>query len=132
MTHVQCAAENADVQLGKLVDEVRAEDAANGTHTLVVLTADHGATYAENFYGKTAAGASDSNWYYAPPSLGVYDAGSGAKAPDTVTYSNRSPSIAPLDDGNLQFSYQSSAVESWLIPVGDVDVGERAGVPPRL
>lgn len=116
MTHVRCAAENADAQLGKLMAEVRAEDATNGTRTLVVLTADHGATYGEHFYGKDAANAGDSNWYYAPPALGVYDAGSGAGAPDTVTYSNPSPAVQQLNaDGNVQFSYQSTALESWLI-----------------
>ena len=115
-THVQCMAENADVQLGKMLDAVAQVDAERGGKTLVVLTADHGATYAENFYGKTTSGAGDSNWYYAPPELGVWDAGSGATAPDTVTYSNPSPAIAALNaDGNVQFSYQSTAVESWLI-----------------
>jgi hypothetical protein len=115
-THVKCNAENADVQLGKMIAAVKKVDAKRGGKTLVVLTADHGATYGENFYGKTAAGASDSNWYYAPPALGVWDAGSGATAPDKVTYSNPSPAVAALNaDGNLQFSYQSTAVESWLI-----------------
>jgi arylsulfatase A-like enzyme len=81
----------------------------------VVLTADHGATFGQNFYGKTAAGSSDSNWYYAPPALGVWDAGS-AGVLDTATYSNPSPAVAQLNaDGNVQFSYQSTALESWLI-----------------
>jgi hypothetical protein len=115
-THVRCAAENADVQLGKMLAEVEQIDDERGGKTLVVLTADHGATYGENFYGKTAADSSDSNWYYAPPALGVYDAGSGAGAPDTVTYSNPSSAVAALNaDGNVQFSYQSTAIESWLI-----------------
>jgi hypothetical protein len=116
MTHTRCAAENADVQLGKMLTEIKKQDAERGGKTLVVLTADHGATYGENFYGKTTAGAGDSNWYYAPPALGVYDAGSAATAPDKVTYSNPSPAVAQLNaDGNVQFSYQSSAIESWLI-----------------
>jgi arylsulfatase A-like enzyme len=116
MTHVRCAAENADVQLGKLLAEVRKVDKAKGGKTLVVLTADHGATYGQHFYGKVAPDASDSNWYYAPPELGVWDAGSGATEPDKVTYSNPSPAVRRLGaDGNLQFSYQSTALESWLI-----------------
>ncbi|GAA1928465.1 hypothetical protein [Nocardioides marmoribigeumensis] len=46
----------------------------------------------------------------------MYDAGAGAGAPDTVTYSSPSAAIAPLEaDGNLQFSDQSTAVESWLV-----------------
>jgi Type I phosphodiesterase / nucleotide pyrophosphatase len=111
MTHVRCAAENADVQLGKLMDEVAQVDAQKGGRTLVVLTADHGATYGKDFYGKRTAGASDSNWYYAPSRLGVWDAG----ALDTSTYSSPSSAVAALDDGNLQFSYQSTAIESWLL-----------------
>jgi arylsulfatase A-like enzyme len=111
MTHVRCAAENADVQLGKLMDEVAQVDAQKGGRTLVVLTADHGATYGKDFYGKQTAGASDSNWYYAPSRLGVWDAG----ALDTSTYSSPSSAVAALDDGNLQFSYQSTAIESWLL-----------------
>lgn len=120
-THVRCAAEIADVQLGRLLVQVRRIDAARGGETLVVLTADHGATWGENFYGKTTPGASDSNWYFAP--FGVWDAGSGATAIDTVTYTNPSPALQPLIDlkqtdgvtGNLQFSYQSTAIEAWLI-----------------
>lgn len=116
MTHVRCAAQNADKQLGKLLAEIKRVDRRRGGKTLVVLTADHGATYGEHFYGKAAADSGDSNWYYAPPALGVYDAGSGATAPDKVTYSNPSPAIQRLNaDGNVQFSYQSSAIESWLI-----------------
>ncbi len=115
MTHVQCAAENADVQLGKILDEVKAVDAAKGGHTLVVLTADHGATYGQNFYGKKTVGAGNSNWYYAPANLGVWDAGTIGVL-DKATYSNPSPDIAALNaDGNVQFSYQSTAIEAWLL-----------------
>jgi arylsulfatase A-like enzyme len=114
MTHVRCNAENADVQLGKMLAAVRKVDEAKGGHTLVVLTADHGATYGENFFGKKGAGASDSNWYYAPADLGVYDAGSTAGAPEKVAYSNPSDAVRALDDGNVQFSYQSTAIETWL------------------
>jgi hypothetical protein len=114
-THTRCNAENADVQLGKILAEIKKVDAERGGRTLVVLTADHGATYAENFYGKTTAGASNSNWYYAPADLGVWDAGTNG-ALDQVTYSNPSPDIAALNsDGNIQFSYQSTAIEAWLI-----------------
>ena len=52
-THVRCAAENADVQLGKLRAAIAGLDAENGGETLVVLTADHGATYGKAFHGKT-------------------------------------------------------------------------------
>ncbi|MFO1435189.1 MAG: alkaline phosphatase family protein [Gammaproteobacteria bacterium] len=91
LTHVRCAAENADVQLGKLLNQLKIVDAARGGETLVVLTADHGATYGENFYGKNTSGAGDSNWYYAP--YGVWDAGSGATEIDTTTYNSPSPAL---------------------------------------
>ncbi len=46
-------AKHADDQLGKLMAEVKAEDQARGTNTLIVLDADHGQTVAQNFYGRT-------------------------------------------------------------------------------
>jgi hypothetical protein len=113
-THTRCNAENADVQLGKILDEIKKVDARKGGHTLVVLTADHGATYAKDFYGKTTVDASNSNWYYAPKATGVWDAGTKGSL-DTSTYSNPSPAIAVLSgDDNVQFSYQSTAIEAWL------------------
>jgi hypothetical protein len=116
MTHTRCAAENADVQLGKLLAQIKKTDKELGGKTLVVLTADHGATYGKNFYGKPTADAGNSNWYYAPANLGVWDAGSAPLTKDFVTYSNPSPAVQQLNaDGNLQFSYQSTAIESWLV-----------------
>jgi hypothetical protein len=115
-THVRCAAEIADAQFGRMLDEVAALDEADGGETLVVLTADHGATYGEDFYGKTGFLASNSNWYYAP--VGVYDAGSAGPfvPPSDPLYNQPSPTLQPLiDTGNVQFSYQSTAVETWLI-----------------
>jgi hypothetical protein len=117
MTHTQCAAENADVQLGKILDAIDEVDAEKGGHTLVVLTADHGATFGEgdHFYGKRTVDAGNSNWYYAPADRGVWDAGTAGLL-DKVNYSIPSPDIAALNaDGNVQFSYQSTAIEAWLI-----------------
>ena len=117
-THVRCAAENADVQLGKLLDAVAAKDARDGGETLVVLTADHGATYGKNFYGKTTAlpsgtAAGNSNWYYAP--TGVYDVGAFIP-PSNPLYNQPAPALNTLiATGNVQFSYQSTAIETWLI-----------------
>jgi arylsulfatase A-like enzyme len=115
-THVRCAAENADVQLGKLVDAVAAKDASDGGETLVVLTADHGATYGEAFHGKTSNDASSNNWYYAPN--GVNDGGSfvdpNCAAPPCL-YNEPSPDLqALINTNNIQFSYQSTAIETWL------------------
>ena len=116
-THVRCAAEIADEQLGRMLEAVADLDEADGGETLVVLTADHGATFGEQFYGKTGpVGISNSNWYYAP--VGVYDAGSTGPLvpPSDPLYNTPSPSLAPLiATGNVQFSYQSTAIETWLI-----------------
>jgi arylsulfatase A-like enzyme len=52
MTHVRYAAENADLQLGRLLNEIKQVDAQRGGKTLVVLTADHGATSARASTGR--------------------------------------------------------------------------------
>ena len=100
-----------------MLEAVADLDEADGGETLVVLTADHGATFGEQFYGKTGpVGISNSNWYYAP--VGVYDAGSTGPfvPPSDPLYNTPSPSLAPLiATGNVQFSYQSTAIETWLI-----------------
>ncbi len=102
-SHVKFAAENADVQLGLMLDKL--EELGQLDDTLVVLTADHGATWGEEYYGKTSPGistTSDTNWYYGPNSL-------------PSVYNNPSPSIQPLvDTGNVAFSYQSTSIQTWL------------------
>ncbi len=101
-THVQAQAENADVQLGRMLDKL--ESLGELDNTLVVLTADHGATFGTHFYGKEAAGSasSDTNWYYGPDSL-------------PSVYNDPSPALQPLiDTGNVQFSYQSTSIQTWL------------------
>jgi hypothetical protein len=116
-THVACAAAIADRAFGRILDAVEALDEADGGDTLVVLTADHGATFGQHFLGKTGpVGISNSNWYYAP--VGVYDAGSGGPfvPPGDPLYNQPSPALEPLiDTGNVQFSYQSTAIETWLL-----------------
>jgi len=126
-THVKCAAANADVQFGRLLDAVAAVDAAKGGETLVVLTADHGATYGEDFHGKTTSGAGNSNWYYAPN--GVWDFG----AFDTSSYNNPSPALQPLrDTNNLSFVYSSTAVEAWLLDRSEAKMLEAAAAGLQL
>jgi hypothetical protein len=101
-SHVQFNAEYADVQLGRMLDEL--ENLGQLDDTLVVLTADHGATFGTRFYGKTAAGSatSDTNWYYGPDSK-------------PTVYNNPSPALQPLiATGNVQFSYQSTSIQTWL------------------
>lgn len=125
-THVRCAAEQADVQLGKVLAQIAAVDAADGGETLVVLTADHGGTWGEQFYGKTSLEASGSNWYYAP--TGVWD-GTTYVPPSSSTYNQPSPALAPLiATGNLQLSYQSNAIEAWLVDRSPDKLREAAAV----
>jgi hypothetical protein len=120
-THVQWQAENADRQLGKLLAELDAQGILDDT--LVVLTADHGAIAGTSFQGKTAAGSatSDTNWYYGPDSL-------------PSVYNNPSPSLQPLlATGNVQFSYQSTSIQTWLKDTSPAKVAEAstamAGLP---
>ena len=117
-THVRCAAEIADEQLGRMLEAVADLDEADGGETLVVLTADHGATFGEEFYGKTGpVGISNSNWYYAP--VGVYDAGSTG------------PFVPPTDPAVQHAVAVPRAVDRdgerpVLLPVdGDRDVADR-------
>ncbi|HEX5016951.1 MAG TPA: alkaline phosphatase family protein [Actinomycetes bacterium] len=102
-THVKFNAENADLQLGRMLDKL--EELGELDDTLVVLTADHGATFGEEYYGKTAPGVSttsDTNWYYGPTSL-------------PSQYNNPSPSLSPMiNTGNIAFSYQSTSIQAWL------------------
>ena len=102
-THVQFAAENADDQLGNMLDKLA--ELGELDDTLVVLTADHGATFGSQYYGKQAPGVSttsDTNWYYGPDSL-------------PSVYNDPSPALKPLiDTGNVQFSYQSTSIQTWL------------------
>jgi hypothetical protein len=106
--HMPWVAKNADDQLGRLLDEVKAEDEARGTKTLVVVTADHGSTYGKDagFEGVNALNAgNNTNWY-----AGTWHAGS-----TSTSTSPGSPALKPLmDTGNVAFSYQSTAIETWL------------------
>jgi len=125
--HVDCAAKIADAQLGRMIKKL--EDLGQLDDTLIVLTADHGATHAgplkyedaskptvptgaANFYGKPTLLAGDTNWYYDPLNAS-FDGG----LPSGSTYNGPSTEIAKLGaalGGNLQFSYQSTSIQAWL------------------
>lgn len=124
-THVDCMAKNADVQLGRMLAKL--QELGQLDDTLVVVTADHGGTHGASLYGKTTSGAGDSNWYWAPN--GVWDGG----AFDTVTYNSPSPSVLPLNaTGNVAFSYQSTAIETWLIDNSPAMLTQEAAVMKTL
>jgi hypothetical protein len=106
--HLPWIAKHADDQLGRLIDYLKAKGQFNDT--LIVVTADHGSTYGENFYGVNEPGGGDVNWY-----AGTWFPGYGTDVhvPNT---SPGSPALKPLlDTGNVAFSYQSTAIETWLI-----------------
>jgi arylsulfatase A-like enzyme len=71
-------------------------------NTLVVVTADHGQTFGQHFYGTDAQDAGNTNWYYGNSlNDGPFNSPSAALAPLLAT-------------GNVAFSYQSTAIETWL------------------
>jgi hypothetical protein len=108
-THVRCAAEIADQQLGRIMQKLAEVDARDGTTTLVVLTADHGGMVARKFHGKAAAHDGLSNWIYAPN--GIFQA--GVKVTDVVN--KPAPALAPLVAlKNVRVSYQSTAIQVFL------------------
>jgi hypothetical protein len=100
MIHQRFITKNADVQFGRMLAKLRALGELDDT--LVVVTADHGQTYGKHFYGTFAPDAGDTNWYYGNSlNDGLFDAPSAALKP-------------LIDTGNVAFSYQSTAIETWL------------------
>ena len=101
------AAQNADEQLGRLIATLKANK--DWGQTLIVVTADHGSTYGESFHGVDAYDGGNIGWYYDPNNTckNTTYGRSGA---------NNAAVLAPLNaDGNLAYSYQSTAIEAWLI-----------------
>ena len=116
--HMPWIAKNADDQLGKLIAKLKEKGQFNDT--LIIVTADHGSTYGkgEGFKGVNAYNAgNDKNWY-----AGAWHAGSS-----TESSSTGSPALKPLmDTGKVAFSYQSTAIETWL--KGDPNGADERGV----
>ena len=107
--HMPWIAKNADNQLGKLIKKLK--DLHQFNDTLIIVTADHGSTYGKDagFKGVNELNGGDVNWY-AGSWLPGY--GSDPKVPNT---SPGSPNLKPLmDTGKVEFSYQSTAIETWL------------------
>ena len=77
-----------------------------------MLTTDHAGQPAKHFNGVNEAGRSDFNWYYGATQNGTF------LAP--------SPSLAPLiATGNVRFTYQDSAIRTWLTDTSDAAKRER-------
>jgi hypothetical protein len=99
-THVPVVARYADEQFGRVLAKLKSLGQLDDT--LIVITSDHGATYAEQFHGADTAGISDNNWYF-------------GESVNSGAFDKPLPALKPLyDTGNVQFSYQSTALEAWL------------------
>ena len=105
--HMPWIAKNADDQVGRVMQALKDNDVWD--KTLFVVLADHGATYAENAHYVDKSGGANLSWYYDPNNQCK-----------NTTYgragSNNESLLAPLNaTGNLAYSYQSTAIEAWLI-----------------
>ena len=103
--HMPFVAKNADAQLGRIIAELK--ELGQYDDTLIVLTADHGVQDStKGFYGTDVYdGANAGGWYAGtwsyPGAPGNTNAGPAALKP-------------LMDTGNVEFSYQSVAIETWL------------------
>jgi Type I phosphodiesterase / nucleotide pyrophosphatase len=115
--HLRFIAKTADRQVGRLVQKLR--DLGELDETLVVLTTDHAGQPARHFNGVNEAGRSDFNWYYGTTENG--------------TFLQPSPSLQPLlDTGNVRFTYQDSAIRTWLTDTSDEAKTSAASVMATL
>ena len=109
--HMAFQAKNADDQLGYIKAEL--ERLGQLDETLIVLLADHGSTYAQNAYyvDKLQAAATT-----AGTTTRTTRALTRTTVPCIGLNLNNESVLAPLNaNGNLAYSYQSTAIEAWLI-----------------
>jgi len=122
--HMPFAAKHADDQLGKLIAKLK--ELGQLKDTLIVVTADHGASYGENFYGDPGYKKASPNWY----------AGSWFPGYTTPTVPNTSPgppALKPLlDTGNVAFSMQDTSINAYLIDRSTLKKREDAAVMATL
>jgi hypothetical protein len=103
--HLRFIAKTADEQVGRIMAKLK--QLGQLDETLVVLTTDHAGQPATNFDGELVnpdgtPRDGNLNWYY------------GA-TPTTGSFLSPSSSLAPLiATGNVRFSYQDSAIRTWL------------------
>jgi len=112
--HMPWAAKNADDQLGRVIAALKAKGEFNST--LIVVTADHGSTYGgKGDYGTNELDAASAS---TPGVKGGWYAGSwypGYVTPTTPNTTDGPDALQPLmATGKVEFSYQSTAIESWL------------------
>jgi hypothetical protein len=115
--HLRFIAKTADEQVGRIMRRLR--ELGQLDDTLVVLTTDHAGQPATHFNGVNEAGRSNNNWYYGATQNGTF------LAP--------SPSLKPLiDTGNVRFTYQDSAIRTWLTDTSDAAKKSAANVMATL
>ena len=115
--HLRFIAKTADDQVGRIMRKLR--DLHMLKDTLVVLTTDHAGQPAKHFNGVNTAGHSDFNWYYGATQNG--------------TFLDPSPSLAPLlATNNVRFTYQDSAIRTWLTDTSDAAKRSAADVMATL
>jgi len=132
--HMPWAAKNADDQLGRLIKKLKQKGQFDDT--LIVVTADHGSTYGgKGFYGTNeldAASASTpgvSGGWYAGTWWPSYD----TKKPNVPNTTDGPDALQPLmATGLVEFSYQSTAIESWLKDPTAENMATCAGVMATL
>jgi hypothetical protein len=115
--HLRFIAKTADEQVGRIMRRLR--ELGQLDETLVVLTTDHGGQPSLRFHGVNEAGRSNNNWYYGATQNGTF------LAP--------SPSLQPLiGTGNVRFTYQDSAIRTWLTDTSDAAKTSAAQVMATL
>jgi len=122
--HMTFIAKNADDQLGRVIQALR--DLGQLDETLIVVLGDHGSTYAETAPYVDAAGGGNLSWYYDPNSMAA-----------NTTYgrpgANNEAVLGPLNaTDNVAYSYQSTAIETWLIDQSWAMKVEAAGAMATL
>jgi hypothetical protein len=116
--HLRFIAKTADQQVGRIIQKLR--DLHQLDETLVVLTTDHAGQPATHFNGVDQPGRSNFNWYY-------------GETPTTGSFLSPSPSLAPLiATGNVRFSYQDTAIRTWLTDTSDAAKTHAAEVMATL
>jgi hypothetical protein len=130
MRHLPFIAKNADAQVGRILDALKAKRQLDDT--LIVITADHAAqtgTPGSTFHGSldgfgttengcnpatSSVGAirSDCNWYY----------GKETASGEAEDYRDPSPAVQQLAatlGSALEFTYQDGHVAAWLAPAAN-------------
>jgi len=132
--HMPWAVKTADDQLGRLIKKLK--QSGQFDDTLIVVTADHGSTYGgKGFYGTDALDAAGA---YTPGVPGGWYAGtwwpSYTKPYDKPNVTDGPKALQPLMAPALgvEFSYQSTAIESWLKVPDEANKLACAGVMKAL